>query len=145
MKESSYGSQLKAKLVTEVGGLMWKISDRSTLGLPDNIHVNKGFATFIETKEFSTSGTITNPFDYIDDLRQFEVCRRIGKVSLVLYAMYFSEQRKTLIMSPDELQAYRVKATNLPEFQKVYVVRGHGVDIIKLRMEEYYYGHAPKH
>lgn len=132
MKENAYGGTLKDKLVKDAGGQVYKISDQATLGLPDYGHIQGGFTTYIECKigtmhEYTPTGVRIWPRRSINDLRQFEVCRRIGKEALVLYAIYFPKIKMTCVLRVEEMNDYKKEDELLEgaQFRK-----GHGTDMI---------------
>lgn len=113
MKEASYYSELSDDVVRRVGGKMIKISDRSTLGLPDSMHVVNGIVTYVETKIGEGVQEI-NGFDYVQpwkfvkkDMRQYEVCRSISKHALVLYAVYYPSERISCVMKISDIEPLR--------------------------------------
>jgi hypothetical protein len=113
MLESTFGGALMSDIERKMGGKAFKISDRSTLGLPDYIHLFTGIGTYIETK-IGTEYTLSEGFHYIQpwkvikkDIRQYEVCKLISKNTLVLYAIYYPEIRKTAILTLDNIQQLR--------------------------------------
>src|ERR1035437_3965761 len=104
MNEASYYSMLAHDIESKIGGKITKLADKSTLGLPDSIHVKDGIVTWIETKigtgaEIISSLIYTQPWNEAKkDLRQFEVCNRMSKHSLVLYAVYYPMIRASAII-----------------------------------------------
>jgi hypothetical protein len=113
MLESTFGGALSSDIERKMGGKIFKISDRSTLGLPDYIHLLTGIATYIETK-IGDEYTLAEGFHYIQpwkiikkDIRQYEVCKLISRHTLVLYAIYYPEIRKTAILTMDNVEQLR--------------------------------------
>lgn len=132
MKENAYGGIMKDKLVKEAGGQIYKISDQATLGLPDYGHIQGGFTTYIECK----IGTMfeTGPFGFrvyprrsVNDIRQFEVCRRIGKEALVLYAIYYPKIKMTCVMTVEMMATYDKEE---PLIEGHQFRKGHGIEMI---------------
>lgn len=141
MKENVYGGALKEKLVKHIGGQVYKISDQATLGLPDYAHVNSGFTTYIECKigvKFTIVDKryVVKPWKQINDIRQFEVCKRISKEALVLYAMYWPQIRMSVVISLDELLSYK---PDLEMMEGDHLKAGHGIEMIAKYEEVYRY------
>lgn len=139
MKETSYGGTLKAKLKTELHCYAIKISDNATLGLPDSVFlIKESKAFFIETKigkelYGANLGIGCVPWDSINDLRQFEVCRSINNHALVLYAIYFPKERYTAVFNVTELQNIRFSPSTMIGIGD-HLAKGHGVDLIKIQL-----------
>ncbi len=130
MKEAAYNSTLASKIEKEIGGKVYKISDQSTLGLPDSLHIMDGLASFIECKIGKCNQTNwVEPLKAIKDIRQYEVCRQISKNALVLYAIYYPEIRAAAVIPIDIL--HRMKNSEEQRlFFGQYLTQGHGVDLI---------------
>lgn len=142
MKEASYGAVLALKIEKEIGGRVIKISDRSTLGLPDNLHIKGGFATFIETKigqsvSISGNGYSVQPWKCINDLRQFEVCRSLAKNAWVLYAIYYPKVKMTAVLPVVYMNDFRPSENGeYPSLIEGHNFRtGHGIDMIEREIE----------
>ena len=136
MKEASYLSSISSDIEKQIGGKVIKISDRSTLGLPDSMHIRDGIVTYIETKideHFEIYGGIIHvqPWKAVKkDLRQFEICRSISRHSLVVYMIYYPAIKRTAVLSVDLLVQFRpssddedLKYLSLPK----HLVKGKGV------------------
>lgn len=136
MKEATYNSTLASKIEKEIGGKVYKISDQSTLGMPDSVHLLDGIATFIECKIGKTkTSDYVEPLESINDLRQFEVCRRISLNSLVLYAIYYPEIKSTAVIPVRVLHAMKSSAYKMA-FIGQHLTRGHGIDLVAKYMKE---------
>src|ERR1035437_6753263 len=139
MNEASYYSMLAHDIESKIGGKITKLADKSTLGLPDSIHVKDSIVTWIETKigigaEIISSLIYTRPWNVVKkDLRQFEVCKRMSKHSLVLYAIYYPIARVSAIVTINQLEALR---SNPDGFfvHKDYVKLGRGLEQIRMLM-----------
>lgn len=137
MKEAAYNSTLASKIEKEIGGKVYKISDQSTLGLPDSIHIMNGFASFIECKIGKCSqANWVEPLKVIRDIRQYEVCRQISKNALVLYAIYYPEIRSTAVI-PIEIIHDMKNSEEKRLFFGQYLTRGHGIDLIAKFLKGY--------
>lgn len=145
MKEYDYGATLCEKLEKNYDGIAVKIADKATLGLPDILFVSKGQATFIETKigkRFSLVDDIIeiNPWLCINDLRQYEHCRKLSRHAMVLYAIYYPEIKFTVVMSVSILSNYRPKENEPIHFidnTGPHMEKGHGLGIIGSYIAEY--------
>lgn len=138
MKEASYGATLKAKLVSQ-GGICVKIADSSTLGLPDSWYANEGMVTFIETKigekhEIRPDGFLVRPWLCVNDMGQFEHCKRISKHALVLYAAYYPEIRWSWVLSIKHLEEFR---SGCGIIEGPFFVKGHGVEVVQSYIKDY--------
>lgn len=129
MKEASYNSTLASKLEKEVGGQVIKLSDKATLGLPDSMHVMDGIVTFIECKLGRDSNQYVHPWKSINDLRQYETCKRLSKNALVLYAIYYPKTKMSAVLSIADLEILRPHK-ECAIFKGDGLVNGHGVDLI---------------
>jgi hypothetical protein len=144
MRESTYNSILANKIEKEIGGRVIKLSDRSTLGLPDSIHILRGGVTFIEVKVCKTQTckegkVFVSPWNCIKDLRQYEMCRSLSRYALMLYAIYWPRTKMTAVLSIDALEALRPSELNprgLDLMVGSCLREGHGIDMIKERIEE---------
>jgi len=139
MREASYNSLFASKLERDIGGEVQKISDRSSLGLPDSFHYMGGIVTFFEVKVVNATNAISlyqgkmacKPWEAVNDIRQFEVCRRMNKNATVLYVIYYTASRTSAVIPLELLEKYNRKrhADCLYYLQKgQYFVDGHGVD-----------------
>lgn len=142
MKEASYLSSLSTDIEKEIGGKVIKISDRSTLGLPDSMHVVDGIVTYIESKIGEDHDTVDG-IDYVQpwksvkkDIRQYEVCREISRHALVVYAIYWPELRKSAIIPMEQLAQFRPSPDGeLPWLcNKNILMPGRGLDQLKRLM-----------
>lgn len=140
MKEATYTAALARDIEKEIGGKIIKISDRSTLGLPDLMHIKDGIITYIETK-IGSGAEIINEIVYtqpwksvLKDLRQFEVCKSISKHALVLYSIYYPEIKTTAIISIEMLESFR-KRPGGHFINQNYVITGRGIPQLKWIME----------
>lgn len=139
MRESGYGGTMKSKLQHEVGGQVIKIADKATLGLPDNLHIHRGLTTYIETKIGEEYEDKTDPFVkpwklIKKNIRQFEVCKRLGKNALLLFVAYYPEIRATWVLNVRELELYEEDITLAMGRDFVW---GHGIDLIARHENEY--------
>jgi hypothetical protein len=118
MLESAYGSQLAEDIEKNIGGKVQKVHDNVMLGLPDYSHILNSVVTYIETKigeqyEIVDGVTFVQPWKIVKkDIRQYEVCRAISKHALVVYAFYWPELKKSLILRMDQLSQLRPKPGN---------------------------------
>jgi hypothetical protein len=157
MKENVFGPQLVDKVRHEMGGEVIKIADRSTFGLPDYMHVNDDIVTFIETKigepkfvQTFANGIACAPWSVVNDLRQYEVCRRLARCAIVLYVIYWPHVRMSAVIDVDLFEQYRYEKSQPPiwlekreEYCGLAVFDyGHGdatvVDIMKRRRKVIY-------
>ena len=144
MREASFNSIFAHKLEKEMGGKVIKISDKVTLGLPDSMHLFQGITTFFEVK----IGTISSievvgdrlycrPWAMIKDLRQFEMCKSLGKHATVLYVIYWPNVRMTAVLPVETLELYRPSRDSQIDKKGLLLIKspnfleGHGVDIYK--------------
>jgi len=140
MKESYYLSKLSGDLEKDLHCKIYKISDRSTLGLPDSMILKDGIVTFIETK-------VAYDEDYLDkvlyvapwktvkkDIRQFEVCKEMSKNALVLYCIHYPQVNHTTVLTMNMVEQFRGldKWLNNP----MYLRPGNGLEQIKMFMIE---------
>ncbi len=138
MRESSYYGTMKKKLVQEIGGMILKISDRATLGLPDSSHVRHGVVVYLETKIYDIHNqNYIIPWNVIKkDVRQFEKCREIRKHTLVLYVIYCPNIKMTAVLDVNTVyeKFYRNEVVLLegPDF-----VHGHGIEVMKKKINEW--------
>jgi hypothetical protein len=149
MKEAPYTSSLSNTLEKLTKGKVLKISDRSTLGLPDCSHIKDSIVTYIETKVEDRFEKLAGEF-YVQpwltikkDLRQFEVCKEISKKALVLYAIYYPKIKHSCILGFDEIAQLRETEDGfVPYLNPKLLIFGHGAEDIvyrmKLRKEELY-------
>lgn len=136
MKESGYGAQLARKIEVQLGGKVVKLADRSSLGRPDNLWLKNGIATFIETKIGSHhDDDCCYPWKEINDLRQFEVCRNFSRHSLVIYAIYYPNMKKSAILEVNFLATYRVGIGGGPKPYHTWT-DGHGIETINELAQE---------
>jgi hypothetical protein len=138
MKESTFSGLLASKLRKEIGGKIIKISDKVMLGLPDNMHIKHSFVTFYETKiGTGADETCCFPWEAINDIRQYEVCKRISRYALVLYVIYYPDIKMTAVLSTTQLSTFRVDKDkdSIPLFKGPYFSKGHGVESIRHLME----------
>lgn len=139
MRETGYGGTMKQKLQHQVGGQVIKIADKATLGLPDNLHIYRGMTTYIETKIGEDYEDKTDPFVkpwklIKKDIRQFEVCKQIGKNALLLFVAYYPEIKATWVLNVKELELYKEDITLAMGRDFVW---GHGIDLIARHENEY--------
>lgn len=141
MNESSYGSQLTSKIEKQLGGKIEKLSDRTGLGRPDYLWIKHGIGIFIETKigkyfEYDANQKICYPWKEVNDLRQFEVCKRWSKHALVLYAIYYPKIKSSAILHLDELEGFRVPLGGQAK-PCLQLISGHGIlEIQKYAQED---------
>lgn len=139
MKESSYNSTLSRKIEKEIGGQVVKTSDRSTLGRPDSMHVKDGIVSFFEVK-VATEYTISEdkiyvqPWNHINDIRQYEVCKRTSQHALVFYAIYWPIITVSAILTIEELEGIRTEGEELWVCTSPVLLVGHGLERIKTIM-----------
>jgi hypothetical protein len=141
MKETAYGAVLGSKIKREIGGQVFKISDNATLGLPDNMHIRRGLITYIETKIGNMHEDLTYkfcyPWDSVNDLRQYEVCKKIRNDALLLWIIYYPSFKYTAVLDIDELDIMRSDKGG-PKFvltEGLNLVKGHGLGAINRYME----------
>jgi hypothetical protein len=142
MKEISYGNTLRDKIRKELGGTFIKIADRATLGLPDYFYLNKGFAAIVETKQSDDKIWPLDPWDSINDLRQYENIKRLSKHVLSIYAIYYWKLKMSAIVTVPDLEMFKsFRPTLLGE--GMFITKGHGLNLFKKRWNEYA-GSAPR-
>jgi len=140
MKESYFVSKLSIDLERDVGGRVYKISDKSTLGLPDSMHLKDGIITFIETKISYDQECVDNviyvaPWKSVKkDIRQFEVCKEISKNALVLYCIHYPQVNRTAVLSIPLVEQFRGLDRWLNT--QMYLRPGNGLEQIKMFMIE---------
>jgi hypothetical protein len=148
VREASYNSIFASKIERQIGGRVIKISDKVSLGLPDSVHLMSGIATFFEVKigikrNFCVKNDISYcyPWTCINDLRQYEVCRSIGKNATVLYIIYWPDIRMTTVLSVGSLAMFRpVTQSDSPNGLQLIegdnFVKGHGVEVFHQILEK---------
>jgi hypothetical protein len=131
MKETAYYGQMKTKLIKQVGGKIIKISDKSTLGLPDSCHIMDGVSTYIETKKDDIYGVnYIIPWNTVKKyLRQYEVCKDIRKHTLVLYVIYCPNLKMTAVLDVNMI-AEKFYRNEEPLLEGSHFTQGHGIDLI---------------
>jgi hypothetical protein len=138
MKESTFGAMLAFKIKKEIGGVVIKISDKVMLGLPDNMHIKYSFVTFYETK-IGDKGTEQScyPWESVNDIRQFEVCKRMSRNAIVLYVIYYPDVKMTAVLNVLQLAEFQVGKHKdpLPLLKGPCYVKGHGVEVIRKFIE----------
>jgi len=157
MKEAPYTSSLSRDIEIDVGGKVIKISDRSTLGLPDSMHLLDGIVTYIETKieENYTLGSdnviYVQPWRSVKkDIRQYEVCRSIAKHSCVVYAIYYPIIKMSCVIPVEVLAQFRPQPGEsfMPYLcGEEYLRKGRGLSQLKEIMDQnrgYVYGRLSK-
>ena len=143
MNEATYLASLSSDIEKSIGGKVVKISDRSTLGLPDSGHVRDGIVIYIEAKigdgvlKDSDGVPYVQPWKAIKkDLRQFEVCRSLSQHCCVLYVIYYPEIKRTAVLTIEQCLVFRPKEneTTLPYLSNEEVlVHGKGTKrVIKI-------------
>jgi hypothetical protein len=146
MNEAAYVSTISSKIEEELGGKIFKLADRATLGLPDSFHIFKGLTTFLEFKIstfYATKPTHQQVYPWRTikkDLRQFEVCRQMSKHTLVLYMIYYFEIKYTAVLSINEILALKPADEYAPipwTAEKSSVRFGHGIPQLKEKLESY--------
>ena len=138
MRESSYNATLNAELESELGGRSIKLAEKVNLGIPDTLHIYKGFITFIEVKigeDWRMEGElhVVKPWDSVNDLRQFEVSRNLSKHCLVMYVIYYPEIQMTAVLPfpiMDYFSPLRGTAASIELYEGSDFVRGHGIQRI---------------
>jgi len=143
MREASYGAILASKIEEEIGGKVLKLSDRSSLGWPDNVHIKDGVATFFETKINDTRCDFIYPWDsFKKDRRQFEICKRFSKYALVLFIIYCPRTKMAAVLNIEELESFKKDEDRLL-FRGDLFSPGHGIERIRhLIKNERYKIHA---
>lgn len=133
MKEATYTSALSDAIEKNLGGKVLKISDRSTLGLPDLVHIKDGIVAYVETKildkyEISDNVVYVQPWRVAEkDLRQYEVCRGISKHALVVYAAYIPAAEMSLVIPVTVLQDHFKKTPTNWLTSEIYLHTGKGL------------------
>lgn len=145
MKEYPYTAELTREIESEIGGKVVKISDRSTLGLPDSMHIQDGIVTYIESK-ISTryveaeDGIYVQPWASVKkDIRQYEVCRSMSRHALVVYAIYWPKIKMSAILPMDILAKFRpLNEDSEPGWlcHPNYLAKGKGLDQLKRIMQK---------
>ena len=119
MKEASFGGGFARELVEAYGGRVHKISDRSSLGLPDNMYYKTSIVTFYETKIYHLQPQKTEsglwriePWAAVNDLRQYEVCRQMSTHATVAYVIYCPTIRMTAVIDLKFFEMFRKSEKN---------------------------------
>ena len=148
MRENYFNANFARKIEKEIGGVVIKTSDRTTLGLPDSYHAYSGVVTFFEVKINEAKNAIQivdgvpscKPWDAVNDLRQYEVCKRLSRCATVLYVIYHPAACTTALIPLDLLALYNRKRNDnsriwLP--MGPYMADGYGIEIFnRIRLEE---------
>jgi len=143
MREAYVNSRIADDIEEEIGGRCIKLSDKVSLGLPDTLHIKDGIITFIEFKIGDKHETINNivsvkPWDSVNDIRQYEICRSLAKNCLVLYMIYYKEIKMTAILPVEILNLYnpRYASPAITLDGNKYLVNGYGIEKLKEMMQE---------
>ena len=147
MKEAYYNASFSARIMNLVGGRVIKLSDRVTLGLPDSIHIFGGLSTFFEVKIDESVHAVSmfqdklscQPWEAVNDLRQYEVCRKISQCALVLYVIYYPRAHMTAVIPLHILEHYNRKHDETCLFwlqRGPYINTGHGEDLYQRILNE---------
>jgi len=148
VRENYFNANFSNRLEKEIGGVVIKSSDRTTLGLPDSYHAFKGVVTFFEVKINEAKNAVQlhdgvmscQPWDAINDLRQYEVCKRLARCATVLYVIYHPIACTTALIPLDLLAKYNRKRNDdhliwLPKGP--YFVDGYGIEVFnRIRLEK---------
>jgi hypothetical protein len=144
VKEAMFFQILKNKIQKEIGGKVVKVSDKSSLGIPDSYHLRDSIVTFMETKigssfEKEDDGKIfLQPWKIIKkDLRQYEVCKSFSHYALVLYVIYYPEGGFSAVLTIDQIEVLRPKTEldSIPWTAHLSIIQpGHGLSQIKRLM-----------
>lgn len=148
MRENYFNATFSNRVKQEIGGTVIKSSDRTTLGLPDSYHAFSGVVTFFEIKINEAKDAIQihdgvpscQPWDAVNDLRQYEVCKRLARCATVLYIIYHPVACTTALIPLDLLALYNRKRNDNPLIwlpKGPYLVDGHGVETFnRIRLEK---------
>ena len=147
MRENYFNATFAGKIEREIGGIVTKISDRSTLGLPDSHHAYAGVVTFFEVKINEAKDAVQlhdgvmscRPWDAINDLRQYEVCKRLSRCATVLYVIYHPAACTTALIPLETLALYNRKRNDNPLIwlpKGPFFTDGYGIEIFnRIRLE----------
>lgn len=149
MNEASYLSAFSDELEKAEGGKVIKISDRSTLGLPDSFHIKDGIVTYFEGKigtdyDFIGDHPSVFPWQIVKkDLRQFEVCRSMARNALVVYCIYWTTLKMSAVLPVQKIMSMRsLKGQPLQRLDRSFLYPGHGVpqlqNLMHLQRRELY-------
>jgi hypothetical protein len=137
MKEASYNAMMSSTLAHTYGGKVLKLADRATLGLPDTIHYKDSVMTWLEVKIGKPSSVLhqknyrewfCRPSDCVNDLRQYEHCRAIGKSANLIWVIYWPHIRMTSVVTQDMMELFWRTKYLLKEGRNF--TSGHGIQLI---------------
>ena len=139
MKESSFNHDLAIRIQEEIGGRVRKISDKVALGLPDTEHVKDSIVSYFEVKLYKhfMEKNVIQPWKAVNDIRQFEVCKRMSKSSLVFYVIYCPKVKMTAVLHLSEMETFRPVTGVYTHLNEGFsFMRGFGIERIKWLMTQ---------
>lgn len=146
MKEAAYLSQFSNDIEKKLGGKVIKISDKSTLGLPDSMWLSLGIAVFIESKienhvEIDREGRVyVQPWRSIKkDIRQYEVCKSIAQHSCVVFAIYYPSVKMSAILPVEMINQFKMLLRDNYAYlcDDKYLQKGRGLEQFKRIVDEH--------